>query len=59
MQYHFPQALATIDALRAANGTERYIYSTKAWLLAEVLKYGNASLVKAVSAAEARGDITW
>lgn len=59
IKYHFPQALATIDTLRNKNSTERYIYSTKAWLLEEVLEYGSSSLGAAISEAAKRGDITW
>ncbi len=54
-----PQALTTAEELRHAGGTERFVWTTGAWLIYEYLEqaeaHGRERLEKAIEA----GDIAW
>lgn len=56
--HFFPQAIATIAALRAA-GSDRYVWTTGSWLLYQYLEQANAAARRKMEDAIAAGDIAW
>lgn len=57
---HFiPQALATAQALRAAGGPERFVWTTGSWLIHDYLEHATPAARRAMESAIATGDIAW
>jgi hypothetical protein len=56
---YIPQALTLAETLRAADGPERFVWTTGSWLIYEYLEQANAAERRRMEDAIAAGDIAW
>ncbi len=54
-----PQALSTAEELRRAGGSERFVWTTGAWLIYEYLEWAGGRDQKRLEKAIEAGDIAW
>ena len=54
-----PKTLDLIDQLRTESATERYVWTTGSWLIAEYLRQASPAAVERLEKAIHRGDIVW
>lgn len=57
--HHFPEAMQRAADLRAAGGTERYVWTVGAWLMAQYLAQATPAQAARAAHAIVDGDLAW